>query len=125
MGLIFRDGENLVIQNSSDKMWFKCDDKFASKIMEALRRAKRNPLSLDMDEVIDRLSLKNNRDSAEQLLIREGYILVGKTEDISVYVGIWPEPFSNNTKSLCTFKYLQDVLPNKHGSTQVNIDMIL
>lgn len=125
MGLIFHDGENLVIQNSSDKMWFKCDDKFASKIMEALRRAKRNPLSLDMDEVIDRLSLKNNRDSAEQLLIREGYILVGKTEDISVYVGVWPEPFSNNTKSLCTFKYLQDVLPNKHGSTQVNIDMIL
>ena len=125
MGLIFHDGENLVIQNSSDKMWFKCDGQFANKIMEALRKAKCNPLSLDMDETASNLSLKNDRSSAEQLLTREGYILVGKVEDISVYVGVWPEPFSNDMKSLCTFKYLQDVLPNRHGNTQVNIDMVL
>lgn len=125
MGSIFHDGQNIVIQNSHDKMWFKCDNQFANKIMEALKKAKHNPLSLSFDETTERLSSKNDRDSAEQLLIREGYILVGKTEDISVYVGVWPEPFSNDMKSLCTFKYLQDVLPNKHGNTQVNIDLVL
>ena len=125
MGSIFHDGQNLVIQNSHDKMWFKCDNQFASKIMEALKKAKHNPLSLAVDETTERLSCKNDRNSAEQLLLREGYIHVGEVEDISLYVGVWPEPLSNNTKSLCTFKYLQDVLPNKHGSIQVNIDMVL
>lgn len=125
MGSIFHDGQNLVIQNSHDKMWFKCDNQFANKIMEALKKAKHNPLSLNMDETAERLSCKNDRNAAEQLLIREGYIHVGEVEDISLYVGVWPYPLSNNTRSLCTFKYLQDVLPNKHGSIQVNIEMVL
>lgn len=38
MGLMFHDGQNIVIQNRNDKMWFKCDNQFASKIMEALKK---------------------------------------------------------------------------------------
>lgn len=123
MGLMFHDGQNIVIQNSNDKMWFKCDNQFASKIMESVRKAYKvpdgfMPLPDEYSTEIEKLRKVNTREATETLLDLEGWVKVGRIEDIVLYVKCL---MAGN--KLFAFRYLSDNLPNRHGSTQVNITM--
>lgn len=67
---------------------------------------------------IERLSKINTREATETMLDLEGWVKIGRIEDIVLYV----KCVMTDSK-LFAFRYLSDNLPNRHGSIQVNITM--
>lgn len=123
IGFMSYDNDILTIINSQDKMFFPCNERIAGLIMESVRKAYKvpdgfMPLPDEYATEIERLSKINTRESTEALLGLEGWVKVGRIEDIVLYVKCL---MANN--KLFAFRYLSDNLPNRHGSTQVNITM--
>lgn len=123
IGFMSYDNDILTIINSQDKMFFPCNERIAGLIMESVRKAYKvpdgfMPLPDEYVTEIERLSKINTREAIETLLALEGWVKVGRIEDIVLYVKCL---MANN--KLFAFRYLSDNLPNRHGSTQVNITM--
>lgn len=123
IGFMSYDNGLLTIVNSQDKMFFPCNDRIAGLIMESVRKAYKvpdgfMPLPEEYLTEIERLSKINTREAAETLLDLEGWVKVGRIEDIVLYV----KCLMADSK-LFAFRYLSDNLPDRHGNTQVNITM--
>lgn len=123
IGFMSYDNGILTIANSQDKMFFPCNERIAGLIMESVRKAYKvpdgfMPLSEEYSTEIEKLRKVNTREATETLLDLEGWVKVGRIEDIVLYV----KCLMADSK-LFAFRYLSDNLPNRHGSTQVNITM--
>ena len=123
VGFMSYDNGVLTIANSQDKMFFQCNERIAGLIMESVRKAYKvpdgfMPLPDEYSTEIEKLRKVNTREATETLLDLEGWVKVGRIEDIVLYVKCL---MAGN--KLFAFRYLSDNLPNRHGSTQVNITM--
>lgn len=123
IGFMSYDNGVLTIANSQDKMFFPCNESIAGLIMESVRKAYKvsdgfMPLPDEYSTEIEKLRKVNTREATETLLDLEGWVKVGRIEDIVLYVKCL---MAGN--KLFAFRYLSDNLPNRHGSTQVNITM--
>ena len=123
IGFMSYDNGILTIINSHDKMFFPCNEMIAGLIMESVRKAYKvpdgfMPLPDEYSTEIEKLRKVNTREATETLLDLEGWVKVGRVEDIVLYVKCL---MAGN--KLFAFRYLSDNLPNRHGSTQVNITM--
>lgn len=123
VGFMSYDNGVLTIANSQDKMFFQCNERIAGLIMESVRKAYKvpdgfMPLPEEYSTEIEKLRKVNTREATETLLDLEGWVKVGRIEDIVLYV----KCLMADSK-LFAFRYLSDNLPNRHGSTQVNITM--
>ena len=123
IGFMSYDNGVLTIANSQDKMFFQCNERIAGLIMESVRKAYKvpdgyMPLHEEYSTEIEKLRKVNTREATETLLDLEGWVKVGRIEDIVLYV----KCLMADCK-LFAFRYLSDNLPNRHGSTQVNITM--
>lgn len=123
VGFMSYDNGVLTIANSQDKMFFPCNERTAGLIMESVRKAYKvpdgfMPLPDEYSTEIEKLRKVNTREATETLLDLEGWVKVGRIEDIVLYVKCL---MAGN--KLFAFRYLSDNLPNRHGSTQVNITM--
>lgn len=123
VGFMSYDGGVLTIVNNQDKMFFPCNDRIAGLIMKSVRKAYEVPdgfMNLPQEYLteIERLSKINTREATETMLDLDGWVKVGRIEDIVLYVKC---VMADN--KLFAFRYLSDNLPNRHGSIQVNITM--
>lgn len=123
IGFMSYDNGVLTIANDKDRMFFPCNDRIAGLIMKSVRKAFEVPdgfMNLPQEHLaeIERLSKINTREATETLLDLEGWVKVGRIEDIVLYVKC---VMADN--KLFAFRYLSDNLPNRHGNTQVNITM--
>lgn len=123
IGFMSYDNGILTIVNSQDKMFFTCNERIAGLIMESVRKAYKvpdgfMPIPEEYSIEIEKLRKVNTREATETLLGLEGWVKVGRIEDIVLYV----KCLMADSK-LFAFRYLSDNLPNRHGSTQVNITM--
>lgn len=123
VGFMSYDNGVLTIVNNQDKMFFPCNDRIAGMIMKSVRKAYEVPdgfMNLPQEYLteIERLSKINTRKATETKLNLEGWIKIGRIEDIVLYV----KCVMADSK-LFAFRYLSDNLPNRHGSIQVNITM--
>ena len=109
---------------ASNYMFFKCSPEDASLILSKIKEAKSKPSYYDFmnDEErqaeAEKYANINKRDAVIKELKIEGYTEIGRFEDIMLYV------IDVNHDGLFIFKYVSDTLPNRHGSTQVNIKLI-
>lgn len=123
IGFMNYDNGILTIINSQDKMFFPCNERIAGFIMGSVRKAYKvpdgfMPLPEEYSTEIEKLRKVNTREATENLLDLEGWTKVGRIEDIVLYVKCL---MADN--KLFAFRYLSDNLPNRHGSTYVNITM--
>lgn len=123
IGFMSYDNGILTIINSQGKMFFSCNERIAGLIMGSVRKAYKvpdgfMPLPDEYSTEIEKLRKVNTREATETLLDLEGWTKVGRIEDIVLYVKCL---MAGN--KLFAFRYLSDNLPNRHGSTQVNITM--
>lgn len=116
--LRYKDG-NLLISETGRKrcMCIPCDGVFASKILESCRKAVRNPIKADDEDIA------NNRDARILQLMREDYVCAGEFPGGILFVGYPGLDISG--KHVIIFTYVPNSLPAKNGPTQVNVLMSL
>lgn len=117
-GMVYDKGK-LVISDGTCKMRFSCDDEFASHILESIKEAVNNPIK--SGGFLNDKDVSNDRDAVIESLYQDGYVYVGDTDGISLFVAYPGLDFGD--RSLIIFRYVSHALPNKNGSVQVNIPM--
>lgn len=125
LGLMTFDDGILTINNGTSKMYFPINEECASKIMKCVRQAYKTPDNFmnkptDIENRIAELESKNTREAAMELAKLDGYIEVMHVDGITLFVKCLMQQYK-----LFAFKYISDCLPNTHGSTQVNITMLI
>lgn len=115
-GITYKDGI-LTIYNIRDKMYFKCDEEFAARILSSIQQAIANPVNLNGP----RFNVRNKREDIIDMRCNCDYVEVGDTDGIKLFVGYTGMSLTDGY--LIIFTYVSDTLPNRNGSTQVNICM--
>lgn len=117
----YKDGI-LYIVNGKDRMFFPCDDEFAGKIMDAVKKSYAefyNNLRAWQEHMNESRKLGFlGRPVSKAHGIYEGYEEIGTVKDITVYV----KCISYEDK-LFSFGYYTDYKHIKYGSMQVEITM--
>lgn len=106
----YKDG-TLYICNGKNKMFFPCDNEFAEKIMDAVKKS--------YAEFYDNLrAQKERRVTSKSYATFDGYEKIGVVEGVTIYV----KCISYESK-LFRFEYYSDKMYTRHGCTQVDITM--
>lgn len=106
----YKDGI-LYICNGKNKMFFPCDNEFAGKIMDAVKKS--------YAEFYDNLrAQKERRVTSKSYATFDGYEKIGVVEGVTIYV----KCISYESK-LFRFEYYSDKMYTRHGCTQVDITM--
>lgn len=117
----YKDGI-LYIVNGKNKMFFPCDDEFAGKIMDAVKKSYAefyDNLRIQQERMKESRKLgRLGRPTSKARDVYEGYEKIGAVKDIVVYV----KCISHEDK-LFRFGYNTDYKHIKYGSMQVDITM--
>lgn len=117
----YKDG-TLFICNGKNKMFFPCDNEFAGKIMDSVKKSYTefyDNLRAQQEHVKESRKFGMNGTSASKAHVMfEGYEKIGVVDDITVYV----KCISHEAKFF-RFEYYSDKMYTRHGCTQVDITM--
>ena len=116
----------LTIANSYSSMHIPCCEEVVESIIESIKKAKQASkagihITAEDEKRHERLCDKNTREATIEAKKLEGYVEAGHFEDgpldgCTLFIGC-----REDIKGFCSFSYVSDRLPNKFGTTLVNI----
>ena len=111
----------LTISNGINEMSFPCNSELEAKIIKSIKEAYRgkdvyDEVDIETSKEIARLEKINSSEAANRVRELEGCVKVGRVDNTTLYVELLVRELK-----LFAFRYVSDSLPNRHGSTQVNV----